>query len=95
MPREKDGRHDKAAQELAEAQARRGGVDPHSALSNPAGSADPTEWPDPYDPRPDPRGPDRPDERSDPGATSTSQPHPRQDPLATLPDVGKGEHSSS
>jgi hypothetical protein len=59
--------------------------DPHHVLNNPATDPDPTEWPDPYDKRPDPRDPaadDEPfaDESHTPtGATSTSEPHPDQD----------------
>jgi hypothetical protein len=63
--------------------------DPHHALNNPVGEPDPTEWPDPYDTRPDPRDPADPDGQpfgEDPhsptGATSTSEPHPSQDPEA-------------
>jgi hypothetical protein len=51
---------------------------PHSSLNNPVGEPDPTEWPDPYDQREDPRGEDRPV----PGSRSTSAPHPSQDPEA-------------
>ena len=63
--------------------------EPHSALNNPVGEPDPTEWPDPYERRADPR--DLPggeemvfgDEQHPPtGATSTSEPHPSQDPEA-------------
>jgi len=58
--------------------------DPHHALNNPARDPDPTEWPDPYEKREDPRGPDAP-----PGAgtgwTSNSQPHPQQDPEVPEP----------
>lgn len=52
--------------------------DPHHSLNNPVGEPDPTEWPDPYEKREDPR------EAGDPttGATSTSLPHPSQDPEA-------------
>ena len=59
--------------------------DPHHELNNPATDPDPTEWPDPYDRRPDPRDPaadDEPfgDESHTPtGSTSTSEPHPDQD----------------
>jgi hypothetical protein len=62
---------------------------PHQALSNPARDPDPTEWPDPYDKRQDPRDPPDPDARpfgEEPrpvtGSTSTSEPHPSQDPEA-------------
>ena len=57
--------------------------DPHHELNNPATDPDPTQWPDPYDRRPDPRDPapdDEPfgDESHTPtGATSTSEPAPR------------------
>jgi hypothetical protein len=56
--------------------------DPHHALNNPADNPDPTEWPDPYDKRPDPRDPSDPQEHTPTGATSTSEPHPAQDPEA-------------
>jgi hypothetical protein len=59
---------------------------PHSSLNNPVGEPDPTEWPDPYESRPDPREPARDmldDERHPPtGATTTSEPHPSDDPEA-------------
>lgn len=63
---------------------------PHHALNNPVvEDPDPTEWPDPYEKRPDPRDPEDPDgmpfgEEPHPinGATSTSDPHPSQDPEA-------------
>ena len=53
--------------------------DPHSALNEPATDPDPTEWPDPYDKRPDPRDPapwemDFGDVHTATGATSTSAP---------------------
>lgn len=63
--------------------------EPHHALNNPARDPDPTEWPDPYDKREDPRDPSDPDgepfgEEAHPptGAKSTSEPHPSQDPEA-------------
>jgi hypothetical protein len=46
-------------------------AEPHHDLNNPATDPDPTEFPDPYERRPDPRGPDDPV----PGP-STSEPHP-------------------
>ncbi len=63
---------------------------PHQGLSNPVGEPDPTEWPDPYDQREDPRDPPDPDglpfgeePRAPTGSTSTSEPHPSQDIEAT------------
>ncbi len=65
------------------------GRDPHHALNHPAVDPDPTEWPDPYDKREDPRDPEDPDglpfgEQPHPstGSRSTSEPHPSQDPEA-------------
>ena len=62
---------------------------PHHALNNPVGEPDPTEWPDPYEKRPDPRDPGDSDQApfGDPphpatGSTSTSEPNPKQDPEA-------------
>jgi hypothetical protein len=59
---------------------------PHSSLNVPVGEPDPTEWPDPYDHREDPRAPSGEmafpgDEtaRTPVGSESTSAPHPRQD----------------
>jgi hypothetical protein len=63
---------------------------PHHALNNPVtDEPDPTEWPDPYDRREDPRDPD-PDQlvpgarapHTPTGSQSTSSPHPSQDPQA-------------
>jgi hypothetical protein len=58
--------------------------EPHHDLNNPASDPDPTEWPDPYEERPDPRGPEDEEdavdeadgERKAPRAPSTSEPHP-------------------
>jgi hypothetical protein len=62
---------------------------PHHALNNPVGEPDPTEWPDPYEREPDPRDPldlanEQFGEEPHPptGSTSTSEPHPSQDPEA-------------
>lgn len=58
----------------------RTGEPPHHALSNPVGEPDPTEWPDPYEQRPDPRAPDEetedPRREAAPRPPSTSEPHP-------------------
>jgi hypothetical protein len=60
--------------------------EPHHSLSHPVGEPDPTEWPDPYDPREDPRDPPDPDGQpfgDEPhvstGSISTSEPHPSED----------------
>ena len=61
--------------------------DVHDALNEPASDPDPTEWPDPYDKRPDPRDPadddvemEFGDVHTPTGATSTSEPHHEVDP---------------
>jgi hypothetical protein len=61
--------------------------DVHHSLNQPATDPDPTEWPDPYDKRPDPRDPgaDEPemdfgDVHTPTGATSTSDPPHEVDP---------------
>jgi hypothetical protein len=74
---------DDTERDRAEAEAADSSPDPHHALNNPVGEPDPTEWPDPYDQRPDPAAPSDAGEapRHRPtGATSTSEPHPSQDP---------------
>jgi hypothetical protein len=55
--------------------------EPHHPLNNPVTDPDPTEWPDPYDKREDPRDASDPD-RPAQGAQSTSEPHPSKDPEA-------------
>lgn len=61
--------------------------DVHAELNEPATDPDPTEWPDPYDKRPDPRDPaasademDFGDVHTPTGATSTSAPQHEVDP---------------
>ena len=68
---------------------RSGDATPHSSLNEPVGEPDPTEWPDPYDKREDPRDPPDPDgepfgdePHAPTGSTSTSEPHPSDDPEA-------------
>jgi hypothetical protein len=61
--------------------------DPHHVLNNPVGEPDPTEWPDPYDTREDPRDPSNVEPfgeapHTPTGAESTSEPNPKQDPEA-------------
>jgi hypothetical protein len=53
----------------------RTGEPPHHALNNPVTDPDPTEWPDPYEKRPDPRGPDE-EHEGGPRPPSTSEPPP-------------------
>jgi hypothetical protein len=71
----------------AEPGDQRGGKDPHHSLNNPVVDPDPTEYPDPFDKREDPRAPQDPDgapfgEEPHPatGAESTSEPPRSQDP---------------
>jgi hypothetical protein len=52
--------------------------EPHHSLNNPADEPDPTEYPDPYEKREDPR--DEPHPKT--GSRSTSEPHPADDPSA-------------
>jgi len=59
-----------------------GDDDPHHSLNNPVDDPDPTEWPDPYDKREDPKGPDRDAESTGPGDMSTSDPPASEDPEA-------------
>jgi hypothetical protein len=68
---------DEQEREVARAREERAGGDPHGELSNPARNPDPTEHPDPYDKRPDPRGPDGAEEPG-PKGPSTSEPSPPQ-----------------
>jgi hypothetical protein len=51
--------------------------DPHHALNNPVGEPDPTEYPDPYETRPDPRDPDRPDPAAGQEPSTSEPPPPR------------------
>lgn len=53
-----------------------GDDEPHHGLANPASSPDETEFPDPFERRPDPRSPDVEDDAAKPRAPSTSEPHP-------------------
>lgn len=57
--------------------------DPHHELNNPVGEPDPTEWPDPYEKRPDPRAPAGEGEdppAPSPAPPSTSDPAPERNP---------------
>jgi hypothetical protein len=70
-------------------EGRSGDAEPHHVLNNPVGDPDPTEWPDPYERREDPRDPADPDElpfgdapHPQTGSQSTSEPNPKQDPEA-------------
>ena len=85
-PAEEPNRADRAEEEERIAELHGGERDPHHELNNPVGEPDPTEYPDPYERRDDPRDPPDPDaepfgEEPHPptGSTSTSEPHPAQD----------------
>jgi hypothetical protein len=62
--------------------------EPHHGLSNPADNPDPTEYPDPYERRPDPRGPDSDEPTAPP---STSEPPPPRDYDELKPVKGDSE----
>jgi hypothetical protein len=76
---------------------------PYAALNTPVGEPDPTEWPDPYDRREDPRAPADgmvfPGDGSihtPVGATSNSEPHPAGDIQAigtNAPDTSQMDDS--
>jgi hypothetical protein len=59
---------------------------PHSALSNPVGEPDETEWPDPYERREDPR-----EDAPAPAPPSTSEPPPPIDHSKVKPAKGSRE----
>ncbi len=80
---------DEQEEEVAQARDEASGGAPHGELSEPARDPDPTEHPDPYDRRPDPRDPAAVDTPADPADEetvaerdaapqdpSTSDPHP-------------------
>jgi len=76
--------------------------DVHDALNQPATDPDPTEWPDPYDKRPDPRDPtadademDFGDVHTPTGATSTSEPPHGLDPEVDPRKANPGKRSRS
>jgi hypothetical protein len=65
---------DEQEREVERAREEQRGGDPHGDLSNPARDPDPTEHPDPYDKRRDPRSPEEPDPA--PASPSSSDPPP-------------------
>ena len=76
-----------AKREVAERRREQTSPDPHHELSNPVGEPDPTEFPDPYERRPDPRDPaaiDTPAMPADPEVASRHDPAP-QDPSTSDP----------
>jgi hypothetical protein len=65
---------DRAAAEREVERARRGdGREPHHELANPARDPDPTEYPDPYDRRDDPRDPSAVDTPAEPDEDEESE----------------------
>ena len=72
---------------------------PYAALNTPVGEPDPTEWPDPYDRREDPRAPAEemvfPGDglsHTPTGATTTSEPHSADDVEALNTDAPDREN---
>lgn len=97
---EQPGNLDKQAAERAQAGAvnrvEPGAADAHHSLNQPAHTPAADEWPDPFDRRPDPRALERPGGESfvsAPGALSTSEPHPRQDPEAIPAEEPRRENT--
>lgn len=72
-----EARHDRqlAEREVAERRRAQTSPDPHHELNNPVTDPDPTEFPDPYEKRPDPRDPESGDDPA-PADSSTSEPPP-------------------
>lgn len=80
-------RDDRAAAEREVAERRQDQRDPHHGLNQPASDPDPTEYPDPYERRADPRDPatvDTPADPADPPA-SEKRDEPPQDPSTSDP----------
>jgi len=88
-PDEEPEREDRAEAEeqVAKERDRVAGKEPHHELSNPAEGADPTEFPDPYERRADPRDPaavDTPADPADPDDVAERDEAPR-DPSTSDP----------
>ena len=90
-----EGEADQRVREQVEADRRAGRdlpppgdpTDAPERPTNPVSDPDPTEWPDPYDKRPDPRDPasvDTPADPADPEAERQADPAPR-DPTTSDP----------
>jgi hypothetical protein len=88
-PDEEPEREDRAEAErqVAEERERATGPEPHHELSNPAEGADPTEFPDPYERRSDPRDPATVDTPADPAdpEEAAERDDPPQDPSTSDP----------
>jgi len=74
----------RAEQEVAERHRREGSPDPHHPLSSKAEDPDPTEWPDPYEERSDPRDPAAVDTPATPKERESAAEAP-QDPSTSDP----------
>jgi hypothetical protein len=80
----KDERGESGKRDVAR-DPKKAGRDPHHALNNPAADPDPTEYPDPYETRPDPRDPaavDTPADPADPERTEEKDDERAQTPRA-------------
>jgi hypothetical protein len=75
--------------EVVERHRREGSPDPHHPLTNRAVDPDPTEWPDPYEERPDPRDPASVDTPALPAEREAADEAPR-DPSTSDPPPPRG-----
>jgi hypothetical protein len=78
---------DREKQERELAERRQG--DDHHDLNNPVDNPDPTEWPDPYEKRPDPRDPAAVDAPAAPAEHEPAEEAP-QDPSTSDPPPPRG-----
>jgi hypothetical protein len=78
-------RGDRASQEAQAEERHRTGRDPHHALNNPVRDPDPTEYPDPYEKRPDPRDPASVDTPADPADPDVAGDEPPRGPSTSDP----------
>src|SRR4051794_38735964 len=89
MPEERKLDRAEQEEEVAEDRRREAARDPHEPLTNPAEDPDPTEWPDPYEKRADPRDPAGVDTPALPAEHEATDEAP-QDPSTSDPPPPRG-----